>query len=255
MASSPSSGKEKEKSPGNGAVSPKSGNNSEKELNKAPNQMKIIGTKRIVREMEEIKANPPIFVEGLDTEPDNIRKWFIIIKPRINPYKHGAFKIKLNLHPEYPFKPPRIQFLTPIYHPNVDKQGNLCLSVIQMDNWKITTSIEAAFKIKLDLHPEYPFKPPRIQFLTPIYHPNVDKQGNLCLSVIQMDNWKITTSIEAVLSSLMTLIEKPEPERALRMNLAEMYIQQHDNFLKTAALKAKKHGIKNLSSSGSSKTS
>uniref|UniRef100_A0AC34RQ70 UBC core domain-containing protein n=1 Tax=Panagrolaimus sp. JU765 TaxID=591449 RepID=A0AC34RQ70_9BILA len=201
MASSPSSGKEKEKSPGNGAVSPKSGNNSEKELNKAPNQMKIIGTKRIVREMEEIKANPPIFVEGLDTEPDNIRKWFIIIKPRINPYKHGAFKIKL------------------------------------------------------DLHPEYPFKPPRIQFLTPIYHPNVDKQGNLCLSVIQMDNWKITTSIEAVLSSLMTLIEKPEPERALRMNLAEMYIQQHDNFLKTAALKAKKHGIKNLSSSGSSKTS
>lgn len=36
---------------------------------------------------------------------------------------------------------------------------------------------EAAFQIKLTLKPEYPFSPPEICFLTPVYHPNVSSKG------------------------------------------------------------------------------
>lgn len=40
---------------------------------------------------------------------------------------------------------------------------------------------------------EYPFKGPKIRFQTPIYHPNVDKDGNLCVGVIKAEGWKPST--------------------------------------------------------------
>jgi ubiquitin-protein ligase len=31
---------------------------------------------------------------------------------------------------------------------------------------------------------DYPFKPPTLKFITPIYHPNVDEKGSICLPAI-----------------------------------------------------------------------
>lgn len=45
----------------------------------------------------------------------------------------------------------------------------------------------------MDFPIEYPFKGPKLRFLTPIYHPNVDKDGNLCVGVIKAEAWKPST--------------------------------------------------------------
>lgn len=43
----------------------------------------------------------------------------------------GKFKLELFLTEDYPMVPPKIRFLTKIYHPNVDRLGRICLDVLK----------------------------------------------------------------------------------------------------------------------------
>ena len=47
-----------------------------------------------------------------------------------------------NFPAEYPFKPPKITFRTKIYHPNIDEKGQVCLPIIQAENWKPATKTD-----------------------------------------------------------------------------------------------------------------
>lgn len=43
----------------------------------------------------------------------------------------GIFKLELFLPEDYPMTPPKIRFLTKIFHPNIDKLGRICLDVLK----------------------------------------------------------------------------------------------------------------------------
>lgn len=46
----------------------------------------------------------------------------------------GVFKLELFLPDDYPMTPPKIRFLTKIFHPNVDKLGRICLDVLKSES-------------------------------------------------------------------------------------------------------------------------
>jgi ubiquitin-conjugating enzyme E2 M len=50
-------------------------------------------------------------------------------------YRHSAINFSFKATEEYPFKPPEIKCLNKILHPNIDKNGNVCLSILR-SGWK-----------------------------------------------------------------------------------------------------------------------
>ena len=63
--------------------------------------------------------------------------------PSDSPYQGGVFKLDIVLPHEYPFVPPKIKFITKVWHPNVSSvTGAICLDIL-------TTEWSPAFTIRI----------------------------------------------------------------------------------------------------------
>ncbi|KAL9458973.1 hypothetical protein AB3S75_007795 [Citrus x aurantiifolia] len=96
--------------------------------------------KRIQREMAELNMDPP---QDCSAGPkgDNLYNWVAtIIGPAGTPYQGGIFFLDITFPTDYPFKPPKVAFLTRIYHCNVDSAGNVNLDILK-DSWSPALTI------------------------------------------------------------------------------------------------------------------
>lgn len=91
-------------------------------------------SKRILKETERLIQDPVPGINALPHE-DNLRYFDVIMEgPKQSPYENGTFKLELFLPEEYPMSPPKVRFLTKVYHPNIDKLGRICLDILK-DKW------------------------------------------------------------------------------------------------------------------------
>jgi ubiquitin-conjugating enzyme E2 N len=81
----------------------------------------LVNDKNHVQETDRLLAEP---VEGVNATPyeDNPRYFNVAIAgPIDSPYQGGLFRLELFLPAEYPMGPPKVRFLTKLYHPNIDR--------------------------------------------------------------------------------------------------------------------------------------
>lgn len=81
--------------------------------------------------------------EGVKAMPidDHLLNWFASIQgPANSPYEGGMFFLYLQFPYRYPFQPPKIRFITRIYHPNVSRHGDIGLDCIT-HKWSLALTI------------------------------------------------------------------------------------------------------------------
>jgi ubiquitin-protein ligase len=95
---------------------------------------------RIQKELKEIKKSPPANCSaGIKNE--NLYLWqATIIGPEGSAYEGGIFCLKIEFPTDYPFKAPKVQFITKIYHCNINSSGGICLDILK-DAWSPALTI------------------------------------------------------------------------------------------------------------------
>jgi ubiquitin-conjugating enzyme E2 D/E len=60
--------------------------------------------------------------------------------PSDSPYSGGVFFLAIHFPTDYPFKAPKVNFTTRIYHPNINSNGSICLDILR-DQWSPALTI------------------------------------------------------------------------------------------------------------------
>ena len=100
----------------------------------------MASAKRISKELVNFNNDPPTNCSA-GPEGDDIFHWTAtIMGPTASPYEGGIFYLNITFPPNYPFKPPKVSFVTRIYHPNINSGGGICLDILK-ENWSPALTI------------------------------------------------------------------------------------------------------------------
>lgn len=86
--------------------------------------------RRIGKELKDLQKDPPTNVSGGPISDDLFHWTATITGPEGTPYSGGIFFLNIHFPAEYPFKAPKVNFTTRIYHPNINRNGAICLDIL-----------------------------------------------------------------------------------------------------------------------------
>jgi ubiquitin-conjugating enzyme E2 D len=120
------------------------------------------GTIRLTREIEDLVKNPPSNCSAQPYE-DNLYHWKAqLFGPEGTPYYGGVYHLNILFPCDYPFKPPKINFETKVYHPNINSTGSICLDILK-DKWSPALTISKVLisitSLLNDPNPDDPLEP------------------------------------------------------------------------------------------------
>ena len=119
-------------------------------------------TKRIKKELMDLSKDPPSTCSAGPLGDDLFHWQSTIMGPKESPYEGGIFFLNIHFPTDYPFKPPKVQFTTKIYHCNVNNNGSICLDILQ-SQWSPALTISKVLlsvcSLLTDPNPDDPLVP------------------------------------------------------------------------------------------------
>ena len=130
--------------------------------------------KRLKKELARINENP---VDRVTIHPkdDNILLWEGFIEgPIDSPYSGGKFPIIMKFDESYPVKPPSVKFTKFVYHPNIYRDGKICIDILQ-GNWAPSLNIQSILMSLISLFDDPNVKSPANRDAASLYEKDRSK--------------------------------------------------------------------------------
>jgi len=98
------------------------------------------------------------------------------------------------------------------------------------------------FKAKMTFPKNYPYSPPDFKFLRSLYHPNIYKDGKLCISILHApgedemsgerasERWSPAQRVESVLLSIISLLDDAECSSPANVDAGVMLRKNPEEF-------------------------
>jgi len=97
------------------------------------------------------------------------------------------------------------------------------------------------FQFRIEFPSEYPFKAPAFKFVTQIFHPNVSKEGLMCIPRIEGNNWAPNITMLIVLQDVAELLKNPDVDKNTNPEACELYKSNKAAFNQRAAADTKNY--------------
>ena len=123
-------------------------------------------------------------------DENNFYKWSVVIfGPTETIYEGGFFRAILTFPEDYPNSPPQMQFTTKMWHPNIYKDGKVCISI---------------------LHP-----------------PGTDKFNE---QEKAEERWRPSLGAEEILLSVISMLNDPNPDSPANIDAAVMFRKNREEY-------------------------
>eukprot|EP00038_Savillea_parva_P030013 m.74926 g.74926 ORF g.74926 m.74926 type:complete len:240 (-) comp8951_c0_seq2:1082-1801(-) len=146
------------------------------------------------KEFSKFFRHPHEYVKLESLNGDNIYEWWVyIVGPPETSYAGGVWKALLRFPVDFPMSPPSVQFMGQFFHPNVYRDGKVCISTLQM----------------------------------PL--PDAEDEG------VATGFWTPVSGMETIFISILSLLSDPNPDDPANAEAAQLYTQNRPEFEKKVA--------------------
>jgi len=146
------------------------------------------------KQLRELKKHP---VDGFSAglvDDSNVFQWeVLILGPPDTLYEGGFFNATLTFPADYPNMPPKMKFIADLWHPNIYKNGDVCISI---------------------LHP-----------------PGNDEWGYEHAN----ERWNPVHTVESILLSVISMLSSPNDESPANLDAAKQWRENLPEFKKKVA--------------------
>lgn len=148
-----------------------------------------MSVKRLQSELKQIYKDPNYFYSVAPSK-DNLHKWdILLIGPPDTVFEGAVIQAEIEFTQEYPNKAPMFKFITPMFHPNIYKDGKVCISIL---------------------------------------HEGVDQFGYEHIS----ERWNPSQSVNTILMSIISMLSSPNFESPANVEASVMWRDNFDEYKK-----------------------